>query len=110
MSVNAKRKVVFASSVRSLIGNLTSNLRCNYYWQIKKAPFNKILVGSIFNRREVLASIGGSVAVSVVGCWRGAASVDQIDPACVVKPQQTEGPYFVEEKLERSDTCGYFSQ
>ena len=24
-------------------------------------------------------------------------------PACVVRPQQTEGPYFVDEKLERSD-------
>lgn len=24
-------------------------------------------------------------------------------PSCVVKPQQTEGPYFVEEKLNRSD-------
>lgn len=70
---------------------------------MKKASFNKILVCSIFNRREALAFMGGTVAVSVVGCLRGSASVDQSVPACVVKPQQTEGPYFVEEKLERFD-------
>ncbi len=69
---------------------------------MKKDRVKKV---SILNRREVLGFLGGTVAVSVVGCLRGqSASVDsQAAPACVVRPQQTEGPYFVDEKLERSD-------
>ncbi len=78
----------------------------------------RIPVASIFKRREVLGFIGGTVAVSLAGCFRGqSASVEQIStsmfqtptetttttPSCIVKPQQTEGPYFVEEKLNRSD-------
>src|SRR5262247_3542892 len=27
-------------------------------------------------------------------------------PACVVRPQQTEGPFFIDEKLNRSDIRG----
>jgi hypothetical protein len=30
-------------------------------------------------------------------------SIAQGTPACVVRPAQTEGPYFVEERLNRSD-------
>jgi protocatechuate 3,4-dioxygenase beta subunit len=77
----------------------------------------KIPVASIFKRREVLGFIGGTVAVSLAGCFRGqSASLEQTDtstqtptettittPSCIVKPQQTEGPYFVDEKLNRSD-------
>lgn len=65
----------------------------------------------MLNRREVLGFIGGTVAVSLVGCLRGQStsakptgtSTQTATPACVVKPQQTEGPYFVDEKLNRSD-------
>ena len=32
-----------------------------------------------------------------------AATVQQSLPACVITPQQTEGPYFVDERLDRSD-------
>ena len=32
-----------------------------------------------------------------------AGTVQQTLPACVVTPQQTEGPYFVDERLDRSD-------
>lgn len=78
----------------------------------------RLPVASIFKRREVLGFIGGTVAVSLAGCFRGqSASVEQTGtstfqtptettrttPSCMVKPQQTEGPYFVEEKLNRSD-------
>ena len=34
---------------------------------------------------------------------RAADSIAQSVPACVVSPEQTEGPYFVEESLNRSD-------
>lgn len=76
----------------------------------------RISIASTFKRRKVLGFIGGTVAVSLVGCLRGkSASVELTStsqtpsktttatPSCIVKPQQTEGPYFVDEKLNRSD-------
>lgn len=35
--------------------------------------------------------------------WRGSLALAQSVPACVARPQQTEGPYFVDEALNRSD-------
>lgn len=83
---------------------------------MKKARINRPSLGSKVKRRQVLGFIGGTVAVSLVGCLRGqSASVKPTStrsqtptgttqaPACVIKPQQTEGPYFVDEKLNRSD-------
>ena len=60
------------------------------------------------SRREVLGFIGGTAAVSLVGCLRRqSASVEASStvttPNCVVRPEQTEGPYFVDEKLNRFD-------
>lgn len=70
----------------------------------------KIIVASTFKRREVLGFIGGTVAVALAGCRRGeSAPLDigndaiAINSPCVIKPQQTAGPYFVDEKLNRSD-------
>lgn len=84
---------------------------------MKKNRVKRISVASMIKRRKVLGFIGGTVAVSLVGCLRGqSASVAQTGmstqtplktttttPSCMVKPQQTEGPYFVDEKLNRSD-------
>jgi protocatechuate 3,4-dioxygenase beta subunit len=69
----------------------------------------------LWSRREVLLVIGAMTA-SVAGCRRrrsqpsllAAASSETPAfaatlPACVVRPEQTEGPYFVDEKLNRSD-------
>ncbi|MEW5858790.1 MAG: intradiol ring-cleavage dioxygenase [Cyanobacteriota bacterium] len=85
---------------------------------MKKDPVKKIPAASIFKRREVLGFLGGTAAVSLIGCWRGqSTSAKPIGTltqtpnriaiaqtlTCVVKPQQTEGPYFVDEKLNRSD-------
>jgi protocatechuate 3,4-dioxygenase beta subunit len=67
---------------------------------------------SLLSRREVLSFMGGTAAVWLSGGLRGqstsaisAKSTAQTvaTPACVVKPQQTEGPYFVDERLDRSD-------
>ena len=51
----------------------------------------------------MLGLIGGTVAVSLVECLGGQSASAKPTVSCVVKPQQTEGPYFVEEKLNRSD-------
>lgn len=73
-----------------------------------KKPLPKISsVVSNLTRREVLGFVSGTVAVTLWGCWRkqpaSIASAALPAPACTVKPQQTEGPYFVDEKLNRSD-------
>ena len=85
---------------------------------MEKNRVKRISVASMFKRRKVLCFIGRTVALSLVGCLRGqSASVQpkgtstQIPPktttttapSCMVRPQQTEGPYFVDEKLNRSD-------
>lgn len=66
------------------------------------------------DRREVLYSIGSLVAVGFLGCG-GDSSGSPTSPsttattsgstnaACVITPALTEGPYFVDELLNRSD-------
>lgn len=73
---------------------------------------------SRFSRRNVLSFIGGTAVVSLMGCLRKQSAFSEptsfseskkslaqsvATPACVVKPEQTEGPYFVDEQLNRSD-------
>jgi protocatechuate 3,4-dioxygenase beta subunit len=71
-------------------------------------------VGRLLARREVLTLFGTSAGAAVVAVygpgevtrrWRGvfaAAPAAAAEP-CVVRPEQTEGPYFVDERLNRSD-------
>jgi len=69
-------------------------------------------------RREVVFLIGSFAAAGVLGCGSGsstgASPVSASTPtpttspsaaasSCVVRPQLTEGPYFVDEMLNRSD-------
>lgn len=64
---------------------------------------------SIHSRREVLKALSfGSAAVFLTGDrlrshFYGAVAAAAGIPTCVVRPEQTEGPYFVDEKLHRSD-------
>src|SRR3954470_24959540 len=85
------------------------------------------LIGRILSRREVLALMG-AVSVGAVACAPGSAASGSGSPAaasggtggtavatatavavasslpsCVVVPELTEGPYYVDEKLDRSD-------
>jgi protocatechuate 3,4-dioxygenase beta subunit len=60
---------------------------------------------SVLSRREMLALLGMSSAAlldahAVEAAM--AASAESV-PTCVVRPAQTEGPYFVDERLNRSD-------
>jgi protocatechuate 3,4-dioxygenase beta subunit len=84
------------------------------------------LIGRVLSRREVLALMGaGAVAVAVAACAPGSsasgspssvassaasaaptastAAVASSLPSCVVVPELTEGPYYVNENLDRSD-------
>ena len=89
-----------------------------------------VLVGRLLSRREVLGLMGAAGLALVVGCGSdddtptatatrasgptptaGLTSEDTSPatagstavPSCVVRPELTEGPYFVDEMLERSD-------
>ena len=53
--------------------------------------------GHLLNRRKALALLGAAV----LGRSFGAGAQDR--PACVARPQQTEGPFFVDAGLNRSD-------
>jgi protocatechuate 3,4-dioxygenase beta subunit len=61
--------------------------------------------GPLLSRREVVAFLG---ATGVVWLMAGSlnprrAVAGTLGPSCVVRPEQTEGPYFVDERLNRSD-------
>ena len=86
-------------------------------------------VGRILGRREALKVLGAAGAAVVAGCVPGSAQPTGTPragasygaaatalpaeatsaagsvalPACVVRPELTEGPYFVDERLNRSD-------
>jgi protocatechuate 3,4-dioxygenase beta subunit len=67
-------------------------------------------------RREVLALLGGSAGAAFLASYlprrlagtsgtviTPSSAVAADPPSCIVRPQQTEGPYFVDERLNRSD-------
>jgi len=82
-------------------------------------------IGRILSRREVLALLGGTgaaflaacappasvtasptaraTAAATVGATAAPLAATAAVPSCVVRPALTEGPYFVDEKLNRSD-------
>lgn len=84
-----------------------------------------VLIGRLMTRREVLGLFGIASVALVVGCSDDGASPSPTAtrapasaattaataaaqstaalPACVVLPELTEGPYFVDEMLNRSD-------
>jgi protocatechuate 3,4-dioxygenase beta subunit len=55
-------------------------------------------VGRVLSRREIVALLALSGGALAAGQAWG-----QSPPSCVVRPQQTEGPFFVDKRLDRSD-------
>jgi protocatechuate 3,4-dioxygenase beta subunit len=68
-----------------------------------------IEIGRVLSRREILALLGASGIAALAGCKpsREVAEVSSASgdvlPSCIVRPEQTEGPYFVDARLNRSD-------
>jgi protocatechuate 3,4-dioxygenase beta subunit len=63
-------------------------------------------VGRVLSRREVVAILGGSGFALLAGgphLGHARAEPGRRVPACVARPEQTAGPYFVDERLRRSD-------
>src|SRR5438270_5375918 len=77
---------------------------------VKYTPVNRNL-----SRREMLGLVGTTAAAVLVGCERGQSGSSwwtslwsrkptvTAMPPCIVRPEQTEGPYFVDDRLNRSD-------
>ena len=63
-------------------------------------------VGRLLNRREALALFGASATASLAPRASAQTAPESRvleTPDCVAQPEQTEGPYFVDTALERSD-------
>jgi len=56
----------------------------------------------LITRREAMALLGSAAWLAGTRPARAAAAAAAL-PACIARPQQTEGPFFVESALERSD-------
>src|SRR5258707_13457528 len=57
-------------------------------------------IGRVLTRREALALLGAG-GLAALGAGRPAAAAPP--GACAARPALTEGPYFVDARLERSD-------
>ena len=77
-----------------------------------------IPAGRHLSRREIIGYMAATAAAVLVGCERrqsdlanaasassqtGTGTGTKAISSCVVRPEQTEGPYFVDERLNRSD-------
>ncbi len=66
-------------------------------------------IGEVLTRRAAvkLLSAGGSASMlafaGIFPAARGTSQQGRANPACVVKPEMTEGPYFVDTQLNRAD-------
>ncbi len=60
--------------------------------------------GRILTRREVIAILGAAAAgTGIIGSAGREASGGVSVPGCIGRPEQTEGPYYLDAKLNRSD-------
>ena len=64
---------------------------------------NGELLNLFLSRREAMVLVGASSAAWLMGDNLGQAAAGSSPSLCVVRPEQTEGPYFVDERLHRTD-------
>src|SRR3989442_651690 len=81
-------------------------------WKLEAGSWRQITMAPHdLTRRELLALAGSAAAAGLLGCGSAAAGSTTSSPtsptptagSCVMTPQLTEGPYFVDERLNRSD-------
>ena len=69
-------------------------------------PINRTHKASGLSRRKLCASVGASSLIILTSC-SGKKDTDSLpitnSTSCLLTPEQTEGPYFVDEELNRSD-------
>jgi protocatechuate 3,4-dioxygenase beta subunit len=60
--------------------------------------------GRLLSRREAVRLLGGGMAWLIAGgVLARPSAAGPPRPECLFRPEQTEGPYFVDERLHRSD-------
>ena len=78
---------------------------------------NSLLESAVSRRTLLVATIGAAIATAVAACTGRSPSAVTASPstatspsatavatpACIVTPAETEGPYFIDERLNRSD-------
>ncbi|HJU68756.1 MAG TPA: intradiol ring-cleavage dioxygenase [Gemmatimonadaceae bacterium] len=68
-----------------------------------------VQIGTLLSRREMIVLLGASGIAALAGCKPSREIAERrvaagaALPSCVVRPEQTEGPYFVDGRLDRSD-------
>lgn len=62
-----------------------------------------VIRGRVLSRREIVAIMGAGGAALLLGSPVTGRADDRRTPPCVVRPEMTEGPYFLDEHLDRSD-------
>ncbi|RXZ43417.1 twin-arginine translocation pathway signal protein [Crenobacter cavernae] len=75
---------------------------------MKRLAAGRARPGSGLSRRQMLDLSGSVLVLALTGCRPERAGADETAaapalPSCVLRPQQAEGPYFADERLERSD-------
>jgi protocatechuate 3,4-dioxygenase beta subunit len=64
-------------------------------------------IGRVLTRREALALLGSTGTLLLIGASHssstGSSQSGEPGVRCVVRPASTQGPFYVDEKLERSD-------
>ncbi|MBA2409104.1 MAG: intradiol ring-cleavage dioxygenase [Gammaproteobacteria bacterium] len=80
---------------------------------MKRDPANKLTMRRPFHRRKLLKLLGATAILMGAGHANrqakggpkrsSTAARPDSAPACVVRPEQMEGPYFIDEKLRRAD-------
>ena len=81
---------------------------------MNERPNEKPVVVQGLSRRKALGLLSAGVAAALVDYRLARRSAEPglallgtadaaVTPSCVVRPEQTEGPYFIDEKLNRSD-------
>jgi protocatechuate 3,4-dioxygenase beta subunit len=68
--------------------------------------FDDLPIGRVLTRRESLALLGSTGTLLILGGSTASAGISRGGRPrypCVVRPASTQGPYYVDEKLKRSD-------
>jgi protocatechuate 3,4-dioxygenase beta subunit len=60
-------------------------------------------VGQVLTRREMMLALGAVGALALVRCQGSGAMAGSAFAGCVARPAQTEGPYFLDDMLNRPD-------
>lgn len=60
------------------------------------------MTGRLLTRREALR-LGSAALLGAAFAQRSNAQIGTVLPQCIVRPEQTEGPFFFDERLNRSD-------